>query len=89
MVLVFETLSQREPERMIICLCTGFTDRDVRRAIDKGAGCMADVQSCGVGTGCGSCHDMLRAMLRERGAAEADLWCHLRQDEEEQTAAIA
>lgn len=75
---------------MIICLCTGATDRAVRRAIEGGATCMTALQqSCGAGTGCGSCHDMLRAMLRERGAAEADLWCHLRQDEEEQTVAIA
>lgn len=62
---------------MIICLCTGSTDRGVRRAIEQGAGCVRDLQSCGVGTGCGACHDLLRTMLAQSASAESDPWCRL------------
>ena len=48
---------------MIVCLCRAKTDRDVLEAIDEGATSLRDVQRCGIGTDCGTCHSMLRMML--------------------------
>lgn len=56
---------------MIICLCRNKTDRDVNRAIDAGATSVRDLQRCGIGTDCGSCHNLLRQMLADANAAAA------------------
>ncbi|HEX6095512.1 MAG TPA: (2Fe-2S)-binding protein [Thermoanaerobaculia bacterium] len=48
---------------MIICICRGKSDRDVMKAIDRGATTVRDLQRCGIGDECGSCHNSLRAML--------------------------
>lgn len=48
---------------MIVCICRGASDRTVREAIDDGARSVADLQGCGIGDQCGSCHNMLRKML--------------------------
>jgi bacterioferritin-associated ferredoxin len=54
---------------VIVCICRGKSDRDVLRAIDDGAASVRDLQRCGIGDQCGSCHNSLRAMLAS--AAEA------------------
>ncbi len=59
---------------MIVCLCTGTSDRDIHAAIDHGASTVRDLQACGIGTGCRSCHPMLRAILEARAAA-SDALC--------------
>ncbi len=56
---------------MIICLCRNKTDRDVSRATDAGASSLGDLQSCGIGTDCGSCHSFLRRMLAGAHATAA------------------
>jgi len=59
---------------MIVCVCRGASERDVLKAIDHGAETVTDLQHCGIGTDCGSCHNMLRKMLveaRERDEAAA------------------
>lgn len=48
---------------MIICVCRGKSDRDVRSAIEAGAQSVADLQACGIGTDCGACHADLRTLL--------------------------
>jgi bacterioferritin-associated ferredoxin len=48
---------------MIVCICRGKSDRDVMRAIDAGASSVRDLQRCGIGDQCGSCHNSLRSML--------------------------
>ena len=48
---------------MIICLCRGKSDRDIVKAIDRGAESLRDLQRCGIGSDCGSCHTALRHML--------------------------
>ena len=55
---------------MIICICRGNSDRDVTRVIANGATSVRDLQRCGIGDQCGSCHNSLRAMLAA-SAAEA------------------
>ena len=56
---------------MIVCICRAKSDRDVARAIESGATSVADLQRCGIGTDCGSCHNVLRMMLAEAAAADA------------------
>ncbi|MGA7616790.1 MAG: (2Fe-2S)-binding protein [Thermoanaerobaculia bacterium] len=54
---------------MIVCLCRAKSDRDVLEAIEEGARSVSDLRRCGIGTECGSCHDMLRQMLARATAA--------------------
>lgn len=48
---------------MIICICRGKNERDIHKAIDNGAASVRDLQRCGIGDQCGSCHNSLRSML--------------------------
>jgi bacterioferritin-associated ferredoxin len=74
---------------MIVCVCAGANDRDIRAAIEGGAGCMSALRQRGIGAGCGSCHSDLRKILRAAGANDASLWCHLETHEAEEHVAIA
>lgn len=56
---------------MIICICRGKSDRDVNAAIDNGATTIRDLQRCGIGDQCGSCHSSLRVMLAAAAARDA------------------
>ena len=57
---------------MITCICRGKSDRDINKLIDNGASTLRDLQRCGIGDQCGSCHNALRGMLaRAAMAAEA------------------
>jgi bacterioferritin-associated ferredoxin len=52
---------------MIVCSCTGSTDRDVQRAMDAGASSLDAIgDSCSAGSLCGGCHSSLSALLRLR-----------------------
>jgi bacterioferritin-associated ferredoxin len=64
MIPVVETKSQLEGT-MIVCVCRGASENDILNAIDDGADTVADLQRCGIGTECGSCHNLLRRMLAE------------------------
>lgn len=48
---------------MIVCLCNGKSDRDIRNAIDDGATCLGQLEQCGIGGQCGGCEDMLETMI--------------------------
>jgi bacterioferritin-associated ferredoxin len=48
---------------VIVCICRGATERQVQNAIDAGASSLRELQRCGIGDECGSCHVSLRAML--------------------------
>ena len=54
---------------MIICICRGKSEKDIQRAIDTGASTVRDLQRCGIGDQCGSCHNSLRTMLAQAAAA--------------------
>jgi bacterioferritin-associated ferredoxin len=60
---------------VIICICRGKSDKDVMKAIDDGATTVRDLQRCGIGDQCGSCHNSLRVMLAEAAAASAAQPC--------------
>lgn len=50
---------------MIVCICRGASERQVLKAIDAGAASLRELQRCGIGDECGSCHVSLRAMLAD------------------------
>jgi len=56
---------------MIVCICRGASDRTVREVIDEGARSLSDLNACGIGDQCGSCHNMLRKMLAVATAERA------------------
>lgn len=60
---------------MIICICRGKSDRDIQRALDNGAGSLRDLQRCGIGDQCGSCHNSLRSMLARAAEAASSQPC--------------
>lgn len=56
---------------MYVCLCNGFTDRCVDRAIDAGARTVSQVyRGVGCKPQCGKCIPTVRAQLDERKAIE-------------------
>jgi len=56
---------------VIVCICRGISDTQVYDAIDNGASTLRDLQRCGIGDQCGSCHNSLRAMLAATAAQTA------------------
>jgi bacterioferritin-associated ferredoxin len=60
---------------VIICICRGKSERDIARALDSGASSVRDLQRCGIGDQCGSCHNSLRAMIATSAAATAAIPC--------------
>jgi bacterioferritin-associated ferredoxin len=52
-----------EPKPVIICICRGKSEREIERTLDDGASSLRDLQRCGIGDQCGSCHNSLLAML--------------------------
>lgn len=51
---------------MIVCICEGVTDRDVRDAARRGVVKLSVLtRSCGAGGDCGQCRPELARMLRE------------------------
>jgi len=56
---------------VIVCICRGKSEREINRAIGNGAFTVRDLQRCGIGDQCGSCHTMLRTMLAQSAVASA------------------
>jgi bacterioferritin-associated ferredoxin len=56
---------------VIICICRGKSDREIAKAIDNGATSVRDLQRCGIGDQCGSCHNTLRGMFARAVAEQA------------------
>ena len=50
---------------MIVCNCRGASDRDVRQAIQSGAGCLSELEQAGIGGDCRCCEDTLREMIAD------------------------
>jgi bacterioferritin-associated ferredoxin len=50
---------------MLVCVCRGVSDREVREALAGGASTLRDLgRACGAGVECGSCHNLLRSLIR-------------------------
>jgi bacterioferritin-associated ferredoxin len=55
---------------MIVCLCSGVSDRVIRLVIAKGARTADAIEAhCGAGGGCGGCRETIEKMLDGEGAA--------------------
>jgi bacterioferritin-associated ferredoxin len=65
-------LRRRHRERvMFVCLCFAVTDEELDAAIEAGARTEEQVgDTCGAGTGCGSCLDRICARLMAPGPEE-------------------
>jgi bacterioferritin-associated ferredoxin len=51
---------------VIVCLCKGVSDRDIRAARAAGAETVSDVAAAtGAGNGCGCCHGTIARVLAE------------------------
>jgi bacterioferritin-associated ferredoxin len=49
---------------MLVCLCRGVSDREVREVLAGGATTLRQVgKACGAGIDCGSCRDLIRTMI--------------------------
>jgi bacterioferritin-associated ferredoxin len=49
---------------MLVCVCRGISDREVRDVLARGATTLREVgRACGAGADCGSCRDLIRTML--------------------------
>ncbi len=59
---------------MIVCVCEGITDREVRERAQRGCASLDQLkQHCRAGGDCGSCRADLRRLLREsRALARTD-----------------
>jgi bacterioferritin-associated ferredoxin len=56
---------------MYVCHCMGVTDRTVDAVIAAGASTVDEVTDlCQAGGGCGSCHEVLQALLDAVGVEE-------------------
>ncbi len=59
---------------MIVCQCTGASDRAIRRAVRAGATSVREVaQHCAAGAGCGGCRKTIADIIavEQRGLARA------------------
>lgn len=57
---------------MIVCICKGVNEREIRQSISAGCSNEASIgHRCGAGTDCGSCLQTLRELLEERSAHHA------------------
>ena len=55
---------------MIICLCRGLSESDIRRVIERGAwSADAVMAACGAGGDCGACTIMLADLVAESETA--------------------
>jgi bacterioferritin-associated ferredoxin len=51
---------------MYVCVCNAVTEKDIRKAVDRGASSLFDVQNeLPVGICCGRCGDTAEAVIRE------------------------
>ena len=49
---------------MYVCICHAVTENEVNAEITLGAQSVYEIgERCGAGTGCGMCHEKLRALL--------------------------
>lgn len=52
--------------RKLLCVCNFIPDRDILKAIEKGATDLEDIKDfTGAGTSCGRCHPAIENLLKE------------------------
>lgn len=59
---------------MIVCLCEGVNDREIRQTIASGSSNVRDLtEKLGAGGDCGQCKRQMRGMLKE-AANKPEFW---------------
>jgi len=49
---------------MVVCICTGVSESDLKNLVNEGSKTLSEIQSrCGAGDDCGSCIIKLRRLL--------------------------
>jgi len=57
---------------MIVCLCHGVDESEIKELVEEGADSLAAVgRACGAGTDCGACRGQIEAIIEEVCEAEA------------------
>ena len=57
---------------MYVCICKAVTDKQIRRAAAQGADSLNELQATlGVASGCGTCANDVRSILREQDSRTA------------------
>jgi bacterioferritin-associated ferredoxin len=57
---------------MIVCICRGASDREIRAAIEGGAKCVDKLEQHGIGGDCRGCEDALREMISDCAGGDSD-----------------
>ena len=60
---------------MIVCICRGASERDIRNAVGSGANCLEKLERCGIGGDCRGCEYALREIVAEVAAEQACPTC--------------
>jgi bacterioferritin-associated ferredoxin len=60
---------------MIVCICKGASERDVRGAVERGANCLAKLERGGIGGDCYGCENALRDLMIEVARENACTTC--------------
>jgi bacterioferritin-associated ferredoxin len=60
---------------VIVCICRGMSDRDIRGAVERGANCLEKLERCGIGGDCGGCENALRNLMIEVAGPRACATC--------------
>ncbi|HIF97273.1 MAG TPA: (2Fe-2S)-binding protein [Myxococcales bacterium] len=58
---------------MLVCQCSGISDRTIRRVVRAGASTVGQVaRGCGAGAYCGGCTEAIRDLIQVDAAENAD-----------------
>lgn len=58
---------------VIVCICRGVSDRQVRLSVLGGASTVREVGAhCQAGRGCGACHEQIEGMIAEAATCPAN-----------------
>jgi bacterioferritin-associated ferredoxin len=60
---------------MVVCVCRGVTDREIRRAVDDGAVCRRQLEARCIGDRCGMCVESLDELIADQLAASGETAC--------------
>jgi bacterioferritin-associated ferredoxin len=60
---------------MIVCVCRGVSDREIRRSIDRGSACLQRLGAERIGDRCGACVGSLRDLIVEQTAKAGTSAC--------------
>ena len=60
---------------MIVCVCRGVSDHEIRQAVDDGASCLRQLEARCIGDRCGMCVNSLRDLIADQSANNGEAGC--------------